>query len=289
VSTTRTVHALAVAVLVVLTTVGCGLTEGALVAGPIADPGRPSADRFEAAIEATEAEERYSFDADLAVDMGFVAEELDLSGEVDRGADPRMVVRFESAEIDAEIRIDGDDAWFSSNTPEFEDALPDDAEWIHVTGEDDIDEFDFDSPDDLGAGPLYYLRGAEDVEDLGVDGEVRTYSFTAASDVAEQAPEEHRETVRDLFTSSDNLDLTVTGEVDIDAEGRIRRLSLHGDLTPKDPDDLNARRAEGGGLDFEMRYEAFGEPVDVEAPPEDETVDAADDPSLLEAVEIQTA
>jgi hypothetical protein len=272
---------------------GCGVTADSLAAGSAVDPGTPSADRFEAAIEATEAEERYTFDATLAVDMVMSTEELDLSGAVDRGAVPHMVVRFDSAEMEAEIRIDGDEAWFTSDTPAFEDALPEDAEWIHVTSDDEIDGFDFDSPDDVAAGPLYFLRGAEDVTDLGAvgegDDEVRTYAFTAAPDVAERAPEEHREMVRDLFHASDNLEITVTGEVDLDAKGRVRRLQMHGELSAKDADDPSVGMAESGGLDFEMRYDGFGMAVDVEPPPDDETVDAADDQELLGAVEIQTA
>jgi hypothetical protein len=272
-----------------MTMSGCGLSEDALAAGPVLDPGTPSADRFEAAIEATEAEERYTFDATVAVDMVMSTEELALSGAVDRGSVPHMAVRFDSADMEAEIRIDGDEAWFTSDTPEFEDALPEDAEWIHVTSDDEIDGFDFDAPDDVAAAPLYFLRGAENVKDLGVDDEVRTYSFTAAPDVAERAPEEHREMVRDLFHASDNLEITVTGEVDLDAKGRVRRLQLHGELSADDPDDPNASLAESGGLDFEMRYDEFGKAVDVEPPPDDETVDAGDDQELLGAVEIQTA
>jgi hypothetical protein len=114
VSTTRTARArvarrtagvVGAAVLVGVTMAGCGVTADSLAAGSAVDPGTPSADRFEAAIEATEAEERYTFDATLAVDMVMSTEELDLSGAVDRGAVPHMVVRFDSAEMEAEIRI----------------------------------------------------------------------------------------------------------------------------------------------------------------------------------------
>ena len=166
--------------------------------------------------------------------------------------------------------------------PEAERAqLPEGATWVRVEDEAGASTgFEQQSPADV----LDFLRASDsEPEEVGTE-EVRgveTTHYRAQLDIRrmaeqdlERVPEEHRERMRrDLQQLLQLLEEpTVPVELWVDDDGLLRRMELRMAMQVPGP------TGEPTALELTQRMELFdyGVEVDVEAPPEDEVVDAAE-------------
>lgn len=130
---------------------------------------------------------------------------------------------------------------------------------------------------------LTSLEGAKSVKELGTEtvrGEqTKHYRVTVdIRDVAENAPEEAREAMKEF--ASWYVDPIQTSEVWIDDDGRARRLETTTDSANlKLPDCLGGAQSENpfqGKTTVSMELFDFGKDVDIEVPPANDVIDLAE-------------
>lgn len=162
-------------------------------------------------------------------------------------------------------------------------------EWVRM----DLDELARQAGLDLDFGALVnsasndptsgmqQLRGATKVDEVGTEEvrgvETTHYEVTVDLDkAAAEAPDDQREALQalaDLYTEK-----TLSAEVWIDGDDRVRRMHTSQDLSKLDlPDNIDASMSPFQGvLTTQFEYFGFGDDVEVELPGPDEVIDFAD-------------
>ena len=267
---------------------GCGGDDRESAAGsaPEALEGEEAAQALADAAEATTSTEE-TVDASLSLAVtgaptGDMA--LDFTAQIDPGERTgEFVVSSEAGAFTA--RLASDQAWLTSDSAAFTDALPEGAEWVEV----DIEELSSlglqTSFDEGGLTPQLYLAlGAVDPV-AGEEGEVggdavRTYSFGIDQQKAvEESPPEVKQQVEDAVTLQGE-DPTIEGEAAIDGDGLMRRMSVVGSAGI--PVDL------GGGefeVSFDVEYTDFGVEVPTETPDPATVVPLSEAPDAATAIQ----
>jgi hypothetical protein len=230
------------------------------------------------AVERTRASESAAIRLAMTFDGGSLLGRQDVLAEGAArfdGTEGDMV--FDTSEQQGSLRIVLADGvgWIGGDIPEVRGTLPDGAEWAEVPLDDLFASDSFTNPGDLAF--LYLVGGAQDIRE---DGDVLRFVVDLDAAVA-SAPDELREEVESTITFSGDGEPEVTGEVELDDEGRITSLSVLGIHRP------TAEEAEHFGIDedHELRITidaelgAFDEPVDVAAP-EGGSVPIAEAPEL---------
>ena len=179
------------------------------------------------------------------------------------------------------VRQVGDDLYEKLPEP-LRSEMPENKPWIKVDLADMAGgpygaggtELKDGSPTSLD-GQLEYLRGVSDsVEEIGMDPVrgVSTTHYRAEVDLADAAGgnEQTRqafETLRDQ-TGAETIDL----EMWVDADGRVRRSIMDVPM-----ENLGAvPGSDGARMKIEQEMYDFGDPVNVEAPPAEETIEMDD-------------
>lgn len=168
-----------------------------------------------------------------------------------------------------------DRSWVGGEGDEVRAALPEGADWVELTTEQLLESPDFSNPGNLAF--LYLAGGAADIE---VDGS--TYRFTVDLDAAAaSAPSELRAAVAESLSFTGEQEPEITGEAELDDEGRITRLEVVGVQRPTEQEierlDLDPDTAIRASI--ATRISDLDEPVDVEAP-DGEVVSLADAPGM---------
>lgn len=189
---------------------------------------------------------------------------MELTSEVDGQAGAiRLVV------------LDGQ-AWVGGEGEEMQGALPDGVDWATLPAEDLFASPGFTNPGDLTF--LYLLNGAQDIEATG-EG---SYRFGIdLEEAVRSSPADVQEELAGTLTFSGAADPEITGEVQLDDEGRIVALDVVGVQTPTADEREQLDLAEGDELTIELHVavEAIDEPVEI-AEPDGEIVDIADAPEV---------
>lgn len=192
----------------------------------------------------------------------------------------------EAGGSDLTVVLDGDDAYLTSSSPEFGEALPDGADYI-LADVDDLEGVGIDTflGGEEGISPqLYLVLGAKDVESVGTEqiggDEVQVYEFMIDEDEAvAEAPDELKSAVDDAVRL-EGANATLAGRASLDSEGRIRRFELNGSADAPSGSPL-------GDVTFELglvtTLETFGEEIEVSAP-EGEPVSLAEGAEALARV-----
>jgi len=224
-----------------------------------------TADDLLEAVDRTKAASSATVQIDAAFDGGptFGTQELSLGGLVSfDGA--RGDITLEVGEGQGAIRVllDDADAYVGGDFADVRDALPEGASWASVPREQLLASPGFTNPGDLAF--LYLVGGASDVRE---DGDVLRFDIDVDRAV-ESAPEELREQVASTLTFTGERAPEVTGELELDDEGRITSLSVLGIQRPtaEETEQLSLDEDAELRITLDVALEGFDEPVDVEAP-----------------------
>lgn len=119
--------------------------------------------------------------------------------------------------------------------------------------------------------------GTDEVEGV----EVARYRFGIDMEKAAAASGDRREGVEGLMTFRGDIEPVITGEVTIDGGGRVRTLDILGELeVTEDEGAAGLLGTDSISLALRVRMLGDDEPVEVVAPPADETVELAEVPGL---------
>lgn len=193
---------------------------------------------------------------------------MDLASEVDGQADAIRVVV-----------LDGQ-AWVGGEGEDMQGALPDGADWATLPAEDLFASPGFTNPGDLTF--LYLLNGAHDIETTG-EG---SYRFGIdLEEAVSSSPAEVQEELAGTLTFSGEADPEITGEVQLDDEGRIVALDVVGVQTPTADEREQLGLADDDELRIELHVavEGIDEPVEIAAP-DGAVVELADAPDVASLI-----
>jgi LppX_LprAFG lipoprotein len=253
--------------------------------GVAADPDASPQEKVAAAAEATtgSGSSKLSFSATVQVPAEGGTQDVQFTGEGEfdyEGRRGRLTYDLtelleaqgqEGADGEAEIVFDG--TVFYMRFPTLESSLPEGKTWVRfdlqeIGEQEGIDLSQLSQLNQDPAQMLDYLRAtSSEIEEVGQE-EVRgdqTTHYRATIDldkVPDQAPEDQREGVRaSIEALKEQLGTsTMPVEVWIDEDGRLRR------FTQSVP-------SPGGDVEVTMELYDFGTDVEIDTPPEDETVD----------------
>lgn len=232
------------------------------------DDGAGEATTTEDLLEAVEAT-RASDTANAQLRLGFDGGELlgsqvvTLGGPVALDGTAGEIVVSVDGEADS-IRIvfaDGQ-AYVGGQGADVRSALPEGIEWVQVPVDELLATDSFSNPGDLAF--LYLVGGAQEIE---VDGS--TYTFGVDMEAAiESAPEELRDEVASSLTFSGSAEPEITGEAEVDDEGRLVSLSVVGVQRPtaEEAQQLGIEETAELRVELDADITEIDEPIDVDAP-----------------------
>lgn len=209
-------------------------------------------------------------DADFALD----ASAADLSSEIGGQADAIRIL------------VLGDRAWVGGEGPDVRAALPAGAAWAALDAASLFTSPSWTDPGELAF--LYLLNGAVDVEDEA-DGR---YRFTLdLAQAIDEAPAELRDAVAEVITFDGEAEPEITGEVELDDEGRVVLLDIEGVQRPTADEVEALELAEGDEVRIALHLEigGFDEDVEVEEPEAAEVVGISEAPNIAALLELETA
>jgi hypothetical protein len=223
-----------------------------------------SAEGLLEAVERTRASETASVELQLGFDGGarLGSQEATLAGDVALdGSIGRIGVAIDGEADSLVVVLLEERAWIGGEGADVRSAMPDGVDWVEVPSADLLESPAFSNPGDLAF--LYLVGGARDVE---ADGDVYTFTvdFEAAVD---SAPEELREEVASTLSFTGSLEPEITGEAELDDEGRLVSLSVVGIQRPSEEEaDQLGIDEDGLRIELHARITDIDEAIDVEEP-----------------------
>lgn len=232
---------------------------------------------------------RVTFDFKFGIVIGLQDQQFEISGKLNRTDPAAQVTASVGGQKTLELRTEGDTAWLRSATPAFRKAMPAGKTWAKGSVRA-LERQSTITPVNRSVALLYYLEGAKDIKAKGseqLDGtEVTHYTFSVDRGQAEdRAPGDRRAEVHKLMTPKGSTRLSVTGEVWLDHQARVRRMRAHGRLTSGSATSASNSDpfAPEGRIDYELRQAGFDQKVTVEKPSPSATIDINSVPGLITA------
>lgn len=249
------------------------------------DDGDP-AEVLRGAIEETRAVDTLSVSLRLALDGGTFlgSQSTTLSGvaALDGSTLDISAGIGDEAEAVRIVVLDGT-AWVGGQSVDVRAALPEGAEWVELPAADLQASPAYSDPGELAF--LYLLNGAMDVEEEG-DGR---YTFDVDLDEAVAAsPPERRVAVAATLTFNGDSTPEVSGSVELDDEGRVRRLEVSGIQRPT-PDERESFDLEEDfelSVELEVGLDDIDDALDVDAPDADVVADIDEAPEMATLLEL---
>lgn len=231
------------------------------------------------AVERTRASDTASVELQLGFDGGarLGSQEATLAGDVALdGSVGRIGVEIDGEPDSLVVVLLEERAWIGGEGADVRSALPEGVDWVEVPSADLLESPAFSNPGDLAF--LYLVGGARDVE---ADGDV--YTFTIDFDAAvDSAPEELREDLASTLSFTGSLEPEITGEAELDGEGRLVSLSVVGIQRPSEEEaDQLGIDEEGLRIELHARIDDIDDTIDV-SEPEGETAPLEQAPGIAQ-------
>lgn len=250
--------------------------------------GDDAAERLSDAIEVTRSAESMRLALDLDLDLGNNGSQsvgLEAAFALDSSA-VDLSTEIEGQRDAIRIRVLDDRAWVGGEGEDMQAALPDGAAWAELDSATLFESPTWSDPGELAF--LYLLNGAVDVEEEGDD----RYRFTLDLDKAiEEAPADLRDDVGEVITFQGDAEPEITGEVELDDEGRVVVLDIEGVQRPTAEEEEALDLVQGDEIRITLHLEIadFDEEIDLEEPDAAEVVDIAEAPEVATLLELQAA
>jgi hypothetical protein len=229
------------------------------------------------AIDKTRSAETMDVTLELAFDGGKVLDKQQVTIAGELATDGTRASLSSSADgVGAmEVRILDDKAWVGGDMEQVRQALPKGAEWAELATKDLVASPGFGDVGELSF--IYLLGGATNVEATGDD----EYTFDLdVAKAASSAPADLRDEVSGLLSFSGENEPEITGTVELDDEGRVASMTIHGVQKPSPAEAEQFGEDAVIKLSLNVEIDDFGEPVEVEAPAGDTVVPIAEAPEL---------
>lgn len=268
----------------VMALMGTACDEG----GPPVVEGDEATELFERSVETTRAVATFHGTLELEFDSGTATQTLVIDAGLDLEQESGEVTVGPSENPDlTTVILDGERVWFHIEDEQVSALLPEDTQFVEGT-RTELEELNIVAPLNESFASLFYLKGAENVSSTGtetIDGqEVAVYEFDVDIEQAiSETPDELREAVGSIMRATGDAELEASGEVAIDAEERVRRLDLEGNIVPNESPPPGAPAELHLSLSFDLSD--FNEDVSFDPPDEDEVVNLDDVPELRDLIE----
>lgn len=237
------------------------------------------------AIDKTRSAETMDLIVELSYDGGRLlgTRQVTIEGELGTDGNRSALSSNEDGFGAIEVRILDEKAWVGGDMEQVRAALPEGAEWAEVTTDVLLASPNFDDVGRLSF--LYLLGGATKVMATGAD----EYSF--ALDMAKAvsaAPANIQVEVGRLLRFPGENEPEIIGTVELDDEGRLVSMVIHGMQTPSPAEAVQFGGDAITKLSMSVELDDFGEPVEVEAPAADLVVPISRVPELADFLRLDS-